>query len=134
MQVVHIEYGKMIRTSQKGFVYTILVELFTAHLLKEKPRFYHFVKPRYMRHKECRNIFVTPGNQTMATHQGSKRAARPGPTRLFCRAGRADRHNRWAGRAKLFVGPARPDVFILFFTFYQTLCLSQETEVIKNVL
>ena len=77
-----------------------------------------------MRHKECRNIFVTPGNQTMATHQGSKRAARPGPTRLFCRA----------GRAKLFVGPARPDVFILFFAFYQTLCLSQETEVIKNVL
>ena len=61
LQVVHIEYGKMIRTSQKGFVYTILVELFTAHLLKEKPRFYHFVKPRYMRHKECRNIFVTPG-------------------------------------------------------------------------
>ena len=55
------EYGRNIRTSQQKFVYTILVELFTAHLLKEKPRFYHFVKPRYMRHKECRNIFVTPG-------------------------------------------------------------------------
>ena len=55
------EYGRNIRTSQQKFVYAILVELFTAHLLKEKPRFYHFVKPRYMRHKECRNIFVTPG-------------------------------------------------------------------------
>ena len=67
-------------------------------------------------------------------YQGSKRAARPGPTGLFGRVERPNRHDRWAGRAKLFVGPARPDVFIFFFTFYQTLCLSQATEVIKNAL
>jgi hypothetical protein len=44
--------------------------------------------------------------------QASKRAARPGeptrPNRLFFRA----------GRAKFFVGPARPDVFIVFSLFF----------------
>ena len=61
MQIVHFEYRRNIRTSQQKFVYTILVELFTVNLLKETPRFYHFVKPRYMRNKKCLNIFVTPG-------------------------------------------------------------------------
>jgi len=44
-----LSMGRTIRTSQKEFVYTIFVELLTAHLLKNKPRFYHFVKSIYMR-------------------------------------------------------------------------------------
>jgi hypothetical protein len=31
------------------------------HLLKEKSRFYHFLKSRYMQNKKCRKTFVTPG-------------------------------------------------------------------------
>jgi hypothetical protein len=32
--------------------------------------------------------------------------------------------NHWAGRANLFVGPARLDLFMLFPAFYQILYLS----------
>jgi hypothetical protein len=49
MWVVHSGYGKIIRTHQWGFVYTVFVEFFTAHLSKTKSRFYHFLKLTYMR-------------------------------------------------------------------------------------
>jgi hypothetical protein len=77
------------------------------------------------------------------SEQASKRAARPGGS---TRPGPAQpsptdfsfgpiHKTHWAGRAKFFVGPARPDVFILFFiTFYQILCLSLIIEIYKTVL
>jgi hypothetical protein len=35
MWVVRIEYGKIIKTSQQEFLYTVVVELFTGHFLKK---------------------------------------------------------------------------------------------------
>ena len=37
----------IIRTRQWRFVHTVFVGLSTAHLLKKKSRFYHFLKPKY---------------------------------------------------------------------------------------
>jgi hypothetical protein len=48
--------GKIIGTSQKEFVDTVFVELFTVHLSEKNSRFYHFLKPRYMRNK---NVAMT---------------------------------------------------------------------------
>jgi hypothetical protein len=63
------------------------------------------------------------------SRQASKRAARPGgPTRPgLDRPGPTDfsfgpggpvHKTHWAGRAKFFVEPARPDVFILFSSLF----------------
>ena len=38
-----------------------LVQFFMLHLLKEKSRFYHFLKSRYRQNKKCRKTFATPG-------------------------------------------------------------------------
>ena len=57
---------KTIRTSQYRFVYAILVEFFILHLLKEKSRFYNFLKPRYMQNKKSlSSIFITVGQSTI---------------------------------------------------------------------
>ena len=57
---------KTIRTSQYRFEYAILVEFFILHLLKEKSRFYHFLKPRYMQNKKSlSSIFITVGQSTI---------------------------------------------------------------------
>jgi hypothetical protein len=39
----------------------IFIELVPEHLLKEKSRFYHSLKPRYMQNKKCRQTSATPG-------------------------------------------------------------------------
>ena len=52
--------AKIINTSQYGFVVTIFVELFTAHLLKTKSRCYHLLKPRYMQNKKVFQTVLLP--------------------------------------------------------------------------
>ena len=47
---------KTVRKSKKKFDHTVFVELFTAHLLGGKSRFYHLLKPRYMPNKKCYNM------------------------------------------------------------------------------
>jgi len=37
------------------------VELFMVHPFKKKSRFYHLLKPRYVRNKKCCKHFVTSG-------------------------------------------------------------------------
>jgi hypothetical protein len=59
MYVVHIEQGKSHQSKLIGLVCTVLVELFTAHLLQKKSRFYHFLRPRYMRNKNvCKHFWL----------------------------------------------------------------------------
>ena len=51
---------KTIRTGKKEFDHIAFVELFTAHLLEKKSRFYHLPKPRYMRNKKMLQHYGHP--------------------------------------------------------------------------
>ena len=44
MYVLHSEYGKTIRASQKGFLFAIFVQLFRAHLFKKKLKILSFLQ------------------------------------------------------------------------------------------
>ena len=66
----HTEHNKNVWKTffvlQWGFIHTACVELSTAHLSKEKLRYYHFLNPRYTQNKNSlRNIFITLGSSTI---------------------------------------------------------------------
>ena len=63
---VILSMEKTIRISQWRCVYAFSLELFTAHLLKEKSIFYYFLKSRYTRTKKVfLTFFTTMGSSTI---------------------------------------------------------------------
>jgi hypothetical protein len=71
-------------------------------------------------------------SREVAICQGSKWAARPGPTRYFSWAGGPVNKNCWAGRINFFVGLARPDVFILFLKLFISFYASNSVDINKK--
>ena len=58
--VVHIDYGQSRQNQSIGIYLYSFGRAFHGASFEKNPRFYHFLKSRYMRNKRCCNHFGTP--------------------------------------------------------------------------